>query len=123
MRIPVRFIVLVTASAIGFAGAASAHARLTTSNPADGTSLQASPPTISLKFSEGLEPAFSHMTLTNQSGESVRLEGEKVDGGDASELSSSPATPLSPGDYSAKWDVLSMDGHKTSGALTFKVAP
>lgn len=123
MRTPARLIVLLSASVAGFAGEASAHARLTASNPTDGASIPTSPPAISLRFSEGLEPAFSGMTLTIQSSETIRIEDEKVVGPDASELSGSPATRLSPGNYSLKWNVLSTDGHKTSGTLRFTVGP
>ena len=119
VRLPVASLITV----LSFSGAAWAHARLNTSEPADESLLTTSPATISLKFSEGLEPAFSHMTVTGPSGETVSLGSEVVGGQGDVELSSSPVTPLQPGRYVVKWDVLSKDGHKTNGMTTFTVKP
>ncbi|UHS61295.1 copper homeostasis periplasmic binding protein CopC [Agrobacterium vaccinii] len=102
---------------------AFAHARLTVSQPADGASLQTSPETISLHFSESLEPAFSHLTLTTASGDTIKLGGETVRGNEQDELAAAPTSPLTPGIYMIKWDVLSTDGHKTSGTRKFTVLP
>lgn len=117
VRLPVASLITV----LSFSSAALAHAHLNTSEPADGSLLTTSPATISLKFSEGLEPAFSHMTVTGPSGETVSLGNGVVGGQGDVELSSSPVTPLQPGRYVVKWDVLSRDGHKTSGMTTFTV--
>lgn len=107
----------------GFSSAASAHAHLSSSEPADGSSLTASPTRIVLQFSEGLEPAFSHMKVSGPSGEPVSLGNEIVGGHGDMELSSTPATPLKTGSYVVKWEVLSKDGHKTSGRTSFTVKP
>lgn len=107
----------------GFSSAAFAHAHLSSSEPADGSSLTASPTRIALQFSEGLEPAFSHMTVSEPSGETMPLDNEIVGGPGDMELSSSPATPLRAGAYVVKWNVLSKDGHKTTGTTSFTVKP
>jgi methionine-rich copper-binding protein CopC len=76
-----------------------------------------------MSFSDGLEPAFSHLTLTTSSGEEVPLQGQKIGGDDGSQLTAAPLQPLPAGSYEARWDVLSKDGHKSSGTLEFKVEP
>lgn len=107
----------------GFSSAAFAHAHLSSSEPADGSSLTASPTRIALQFSEGLEPAFSHMIVSGPSGNPISLGDEIVGGPGDMELSSAPATPLQTGRYVIKWDVLSKDGHKTTGTTSFTVKP
>lgn len=103
--------------------AAFAHARLTGSEPRDGATLASSPATITLHFSEGLEASFSHVELLSQTGELVVTTGETIGGSEDRDLSAAPAQPLQPGQYTVKWDVLSKDGHKTSGTWSFTVTP
>ena len=105
-----------------FANGAFAHATLTRSSPADGERL-AAPTALTLEFSEGLEPAFSHMTVSASSGSPVGLTDEHVTGDGDEVLSASPSTPLVPGSYTIRWDVLSKDGHKTGGTRIFTVTP
>jgi len=114
---------VVSSTYLGLADMASAHARLVQSDPADGASLHAAPSVVTLSFSEGLEPAFSHVTLATGSGDDVPLQEQKVAGDDGSLLTAVPLEPLSAGSYEARWDVLSKDGHKTSGAIRFTVEP
>jgi methionine-rich copper-binding protein CopC len=115
-------LVLLSTAAL-YADSASAHARLSSSTPAQGAAVTVSPPAIKLAFTEGLEPAFSHMSVTSQSGQAIVLEAETVSGDASSELSAKPASPLSPGSYTVRWTVLSKDGHKTSGSIGFSVLP
>ena len=121
MRIAVP--VILSISVCSIANAAFAHASLTRSVPPDGEFLNASPTEFALGFSEGLEPVFSHMTVSASSGEPVALNGEHGGGTGDSELSASPSSPLKPGSYTIKWVVLSKDGHKTSGTRSFTVTP
>ncbi len=114
---------VVSSTCLGLAATASAHASLVKPDPANGASLHAAPPIVTLSFSEGLEPAFSHVTLANGSGGAVPLREQKVAGDDGSLLTAVPLAPLSAGAYEARWDVLSKDGHKTSGAIRFTVEP
>ncbi|TAY73134.1 copper resistance protein CopC [Rhizobium ruizarguesonis] len=118
-----RFVTFATACLLCAATSVFAHARLTISDPAEGATLRASPPAISLTFSEGLEPAFGHVTLAAASGEPVDLDREKVGGDGSTILSASIPKSLVPGRYVVKWNVLSTDGHKTSGTSKFTVAP
>jgi methionine-rich copper-binding protein CopC len=43
---------------------------------------------------------------------------------DADKTLTAPVTgPLKPGTYTVRWNVLSVDGHKTNGTYTFTVKP
>ena len=66
------------------ATATHAHARLVTATPAALTVASASE--IRLKFSEGVEPRFSGVTLTAADGSKPPLGQPRVQGGDASVL-------------------------------------
>ncbi|MGN7295257.1 copper resistance CopC family protein [Rhizobium sp. SAFR-030] len=116
-------LLVIVLTLLGLASTASAHTLLVSSDPPDGSSLQASPATITIRFSEGLEPPFSHLTLKNQTGEDISLRGQSVIGDDGSLYTASPLKPLSPGSYEVCWDVLSKDGHKTSGSVSFQFSP
>lgn len=104
-------------------GPAWAHAHLKMSMPSDGEMLNSSPSEIRLDFTEGLEPAFSGLTITAQSGQPVDITKPTVSGIEGHELSTSTSTPLSPGSYTVQWHVLSKDGHATSGTYHFRVMP
>lgn len=107
-------------SAGGAVGMAKAHAFLDHSSPAVGSSVAAAPAAVTLWFTQDLEPAFSAVTVTNQA-------GQRVDRGNQRVLPGQPAIlqiglkPLSPGAYTVKWRVISVDTHPTEGSFTFRV--
>jgi methionine-rich copper-binding protein CopC len=70
-----------------------------------------------LWFTQKLEPAFSSVTVTNAA-------GQRVDSGKARVNGSQMSIPLragGPGTYHVKWQVLSVDAHRTNGNFTFQV--
>ncbi|WP_337269448.1 copper homeostasis periplasmic binding protein CopC [Oryzifoliimicrobium ureilyticus] len=119
----IKSLLVIATFAVQTSGMASAHARLTTSEPADGVVLNKSPQSVVLTFSEGLEPAFFQLSIEDAQGAKVDLKDEKVGGQDGKCLSAAPTTPLSAGSYKIDWHVLSKDGHQTAGTVTFKVMP
>ena len=86
------------------AAGAFAHAHLQQQIPTAGAQLSASPQTLTLSFSEGIEPAFSGVTADNPAEVTLPL-----------------AEALPPGEYTVAWHVVSVDGHKTKGQYTFSV--
>lgn len=100
-----------------FAVAASAHAHLEKSSPAEGSTVTTAPAQVVLEFSEA-----------------VRLTALSIAKGDEPKqaLKPLPATaaprvavalpPLTTGMYSLAWRVLSDDGHMMAGTLHFAVA-
>lgn len=99
--------------------AASAHAMLHTSDPADGATLTTSPPSLSLIFSE--ECRVTALRLLDESGREhqVRREGGRAA---SSKATATVAAPLPSGAYRLEWRAMGDDGHVMSGTVKFAVA-
>ena len=118
---PVRRLVLGLAAGtlVGLAAtAAAAHAHLTASNPPANAAV-APLRTLSLTFSEPLEPKFSGLTLTGPGGGAVKLSVSTSE--DRKALLASPASPLAAGTYKVVWHAVAKDGHRMEGAYAFTV--
>jgi len=99
------------------AGEATAHALLDHADPPVGNTVATPPREVTLWFTQKLEPAFSSVTVTNAA-------GQRVDSGKARVNGSQMSIPLragGPGTYHVKWQVLSVDAHRTNGNFTFQV--
>ena len=98
-------------------GGVHAHAMLASASPPVGGSVGAAPRQVTLSFTQGLEPAFSSVQVTDS-------KGARVDAGKA-QVNGSTMTvglkALSPGTYRVHWHVLSVDTHKTEGSFSFRV--
>jgi methionine-rich copper-binding protein CopC len=110
---------LAAALALLAPAAASAHAMLHTSNPADGATLTTSPRSLSLVFSE--ECRVTALRLLDESGREhqVRREGGRAA---SSRATATVAAPLPSGAYRLEWRAMGDDGHVMSGAVKFAVA-
>jgi methionine-rich copper-binding protein CopC len=100
--------------------AVRAHAFLDHSDPAVGSTIPKSPGVIHLWFTQQVEPAFSSVTVTDQSGASMNDAAAAIDPSNPSELDVN-LKPLPAGTYTVKWHVLSVDTHTTEGDFTFHV--
>ena len=105
------------------ATAALAHAQLQKATPAVGSTVNASPAEIRLKFSEGVEPRFSGIALATQDGAAEPIGKPSLDPADNSVLVATIAQQLKPGAYKVTWRAVSVDTHKTQGSFVFTVAP
>lgn len=112
-------------AAIGMASlavsVARAHAFLDHASPAVGSAVPASPATVTLWFTQDLEPAFSSATVTSQAGQRVDLGNAQVPSGRPAELQVG-LKALTPGIYTVSWHVVSVDTHPTEGSFTFTVS-
>ena len=101
-----------------FAGtAAHAHAFLDHASPLVGGTVAAAPHEVILWFTQGIEPAFSRVEVSDSS-------GARVDQGKAQVSGSTMRVglkPLGAGTYRVHWHVLSVDTHTTQGSFTFRV--
>jgi methionine-rich copper-binding protein CopC len=99
--------------------AASAHAMLHTSDPADGASLTTSPPSLNLTFSEDCR--VTALRLLDERGREhpVRREGGRAA---SSKATATVAAPLPSGAYRLEWRAMGDDGHVMSGTVRFAVA-
>ncbi|MGD1014915.1 MAG: copper homeostasis periplasmic binding protein CopC [Roseiarcus sp.] len=114
-----------SAAALAFvfaAAAAFAHAQLEKASPAVGSAV-APPAEIRLKFSEGVEPRFSTIALSSESGAAAPLGAPSLDPADDSVLIAKVAKTLAPGVYTVTWHAVSVDTHKTQGSFDFTVKP
>jgi methionine-rich copper-binding protein CopC len=98
---------------------ARAHAQLVRSTPAIRGVLTAAPDRVQLWFNENLEPAFARVSVWSAGG------GVQVDRGDAAVAWDDPKQlsvglkPLTPGHYTVKYRVLSVDGHVVEREFPF----
>ena len=102
------------------APAAFAHAFLDHAEPRVGSTVDASPPRVTLWFTQALEPAFSRVQVLDASGHEVDRKDGAVDAKDGTVMRVS-LPPLAPGKYRVQWRVLSADTHVTKGDFTFEV--
>jgi hypothetical protein len=107
-------------TAISAAPAVWAHAFLDHASPAVGSSVPASPPAVTLWFTQDLEPAFSDVIVTNEAGQRVDLGNAQIPPGTPAELQIG-LKPLPPGTYTVSWHVVSVDTHPTEGTFTFDI--
>ena len=98
---------------------ARAHAFLERSNPGAGAVVTTPPRTLTLDFSEELEPAFSGVVVSDPKGQAVTGTSTTVAGGRMSVV----VPALAPGAYKVRWHALSIDTHRTQGAFSFTVKP
>ena len=113
--------VLAGAVTLG-APAAQAHAFLDHASPAVGSTVPTAPETVTMWFTQELEPAFTTATVTDASGNSVDTGPAQVDPKDPTELRVA-LKKLSPGTYTVSWHALSVDTHTTTGHFTFEIKP
>ncbi len=86
-----------------------------------GRSFQLPYRTLTLSFSEGIEPAFSGVTVTGPQQHAVATGKLTRSADNPAEVTLPLAEALPPGEYTVAWHVVSVDGHKTKGQYTFSV--
>jgi len=118
-----RFLIVLSAafwSALAIAGSGQiwAHAYPAVSVPNNGAILKEAPREVRIQFTEGVEPAFSRITVKAANGELVS-QGKlrKL----AEDTIAIDLKPLRPGNYMVEWQALSVDTHVTDGVLRFTV--
>jgi copper transport protein len=110
--------ILVGVLALGTT-AASAHATLESSSPADGQSVLTSPSEIRITFSETVTTISGGLSVLNADGKTVDTGNSEIVGGRT--LVAPISETLSDGTYVATYRVLSADGHPVSGSILFAV--
>jgi copper resistance protein C len=121
LRFAQRFaLVAVTLAALAFAApSALAHAHLGSASPA-ANAVVASPQSITLTFTEPLEPRFSGFEILDAGGRRVDAPS-RVDPQNHAVLVATPADPLTPGVYRVTWHIVAHDGHRMRGEYRFTV--
>jgi methionine-rich copper-binding protein CopC len=111
---------LVAALTLTVAQLAHAHAYPTHQAPSAGATVSASQKDVAIDFDDGLEPAFSSITVTDAQGKPVTSGKAVVDPSNNKHMSVT-LNPLTPGDYSVAWVAVAEDGHRTQGHYSFTV--
>jgi len=97
--------------------AASAHATLVSSDPADGAVLTALPTTATLTFDEAVTPVRGEIQILSPSGRVV--SGAVTPDGANVRVASSASSER--GTYTLTWRVISADSHPVGGAISFSL--
>jgi copper transport protein len=101
---------------------ASAHAVLERTTPSASATTSSPPSEVSLTFSEGIEPRFAIVSVTDAGGHQVTAGAPAHPPGDGTTLVV-PLKGVKQGWYLVYWRVISADGHPVRGAFTFAVGP
>lgn len=100
------------------ARAASAHAELVATDPADGAVVEEAPEALTMQFTEDVSVRPDGIRVLDG-------QGERVDAGTASAQGSDVTVPLegtiADGTYVVAWRAVSADGHPIRGSYTFSV--
>jgi methionine-rich copper-binding protein CopC len=97
-----------------------AHAFLRDAEPGVGSTVQASPNEVRIRFTEDIEPAFSSIQVFDASGKEVDKHDVHLDRSDRAMLHVS-LPRLGAGIYKVVWRVVSVDTHVTNGNFTFRI--
>lgn len=109
---------LLGVSVLAWTRRAGAHTRLVDSEPRDGSTSDAPPAIVVLRFSSGVEKRFSRLALVV--GERVHPLALDAGGGLVRELRA-PLPPVPAGAHVVRYDVVASDGHRVRGAVRFTV--
>ncbi len=101
------------------ASPAWAHTRLLTASPAKDTVLTSAPATVTLTFSERLNPDFTTIVVSDTARQPIPAAKPAVDGGSGT---ITLGRVLGNGAYTVAYRVVSSDGHTVQGSYTFTVA-
>ena len=99
---------------------AQAHAYPTHEAPGAGSTVTDPQKEVAIDFDDGLEPAFSSITVTDAQGKSV-TSGKAVVAPSNRKHMSVGLNTLTPGVYTVAWVAVADDGHRTQGHYTFTV--
>jgi len=98
------------------AAPAFAHTRLESSDPADKSSVDTAPESVSLTFNEDISAEFASMSVVGPDGTNYATGQVSAAGGQVS----TAVSPLGPaGAYEIGYRVVSDDGHPVQGKVTF----
>ncbi len=119
---PIRRMAVALLMLGALASPAWAHAMLRKAIPAVGSRIHAAPGSVTLLLSEGVEPAFSTIAVTDTAGTRFDSGAPRV-APDSDKTLIVALKPLPAGVYTVRWHATSVDTHKTEGKFTFTVAP
>jgi copper transport protein len=123
MRLGVALTLAAIVLLAGPVAAALAHAELTSTDPASGSTVAQSPPRVVMTFSENPDPKASLVRILDSSGRTVPgVSPVAAVPGRPLELQVTLSSALGKGVYTVNWrSVSAVDGHVANGAFAFGV--
>jgi copper transport protein len=103
---------------ISCATPASAHTKLASSDPADGSTSRDAVAAVTLTFSLPVTPVGDTVVIEGPQGTVVTEITQAQDG---AVVVATPGSPLANGRYAVSWTVAAQDGHTLEGSLAFSV--
>ncbi|MDQ6938247.1 MAG: copper resistance protein CopC [Actinomycetota bacterium] len=100
---------------------ASAHATLSSSDPADGARLTRAPSQVSVTFDESVGLGVGYLKVINSTGRQVDLGGASHPGGWGAVVAVRLPAGLGDDTYLVSWLVVSADSHPVQGSVRFVV--
>ena len=97
-----------------------AHVHMEKSWPAKGESLDTPPGVVKLWFSGGVEAEWSKVEVKDKSGKRVDTKEVTATDSDPNSLQVQLKS-ISSGNYDVRWNVISHDGHRIKGGISFTV--
>nr|WP_240189278.1 copper resistance CopC family protein [Nakamurella flavida] len=110
---------VVVLAALGLAGPAAAHNVLTSSNPTDGSVLDAAPQTVTLTFDQPVQNFEPVVVVTGPDGTEYQTGTPTVLG---TSVEMSVGTLPVAGAYAVAYRIVSTDGHPVQGQLAFELS-
>jgi copper resistance protein C len=101
--------------------ATQAHAILVDSTPKQDEVVTAAPKEVVLRFNARIEKNVARATLTDGSGQKIKMPPVPEDKDGPPERLIIPLPKLAPGSYRLEYRILASDGHSTPGLVRFKV--
>ncbi|HVN11142.1 MAG TPA: copper resistance protein CopC [Kineosporiaceae bacterium] len=112
---------LAALALVGTALPAEAHATLESTTPQQGGELQASPPTVELRFSEAVGIGPRAVEVLDAAGHRVDDGAPRHPAGSADAVEVGLRGSLPRGSYTVVWHVVSADSHPIAGTFSFGV--
>jgi methionine-rich copper-binding protein CopC len=111
---------LLAALLLASAPLVQAHAHPEHLRPAPGATVAAGIDSVSIEFSENLEPAFSSIVVSDARGHALGTGKATLADGNRKAMRVG-VQPLAAGTYTVKWIAVADDGHRTQGQYAFAV--
>jgi methionine-rich copper-binding protein CopC len=95
------------------------HSPIREAVPSSGDVLITSPEKVTIKFGKPFEPVFSKIEVFDKDGNKVSEKTKYLE--DDTIMEVGIKKNVNPGEYTAKWKCMSLDGHNKSGHYKFTV--